>query len=295
MAGVLPPTPGEVLEDLRRSAQALGEYRRQVVLVGGLVPLCYRRLFDPEGEVGERLYTYDVDWAVPTRLPRTEPRLAELIERAGYRVVFSQQVAAPVGKFQHARFGEAPPVLVDFLTDREGGRETRDGRDATTVQVQGGLLLEALPYVRLLLDGTLAFDLRQLAELGLARRLVIQLPHPANYVLQKLLAAEQRPQKEKRAKDWANVYEVALITRERWPGLGARMAELRAGPVAPAGWLRQAARIAREKFSAASQEGPVAIARLLGATSMPVREETVFQTLHPFLVALGLATSGGER
>jgi len=289
MAGIPPPNPAEVLEDLRRSAQALGEYRKQVVLVGGLVPLCYRQLFEPGQEHGERLFTFDVDWAVPRRLPSQGPGLAELITRAGYEVVFSQQLSVPVGKFQHARFDGGPPVLVDFLTDREGGRETRDGRDATTVQVQPGLRLEALPYLGLLLSGTLEFDLSALAELELARRLLIRVPHPANFVLQKLLAAEKRPQREKRAKDWANVYEVAVITRERWPELAARVEDIRASGLAPPAWFRQLARIARGSFSQPTQDGPVAIARLLGATALPVREETVFRTMHPFLEALGLA------
>ena len=51
MAAQNSPGIEEVLDDLQRSARALGVYAKDIVLAGGLVPLCYRKLYnnDPEG------------------------------------------------------------------------------------------------------------------------------------------------------------------------------------------------------------------------------------------------------
>jgi len=176
------PDIAEVYADLVRAAQALADYRTEIVLAGGLVPLCYRQVFSTGSEAPEPLLTFDIDWAVPTEVPLRQGRsIRQAIEQAGYREVLSQFVVPPVAKYQHERFDDKTPapVYLDFITDRPGGPTSRSGRDLTKLDVQEGFKVVALPYVRILQQDPLDFDLARLAVLHLDEPCEVQHGVPA--------------------------------------------------------------------------------------------------------------------
>ena len=195
MAGQKIPGINEVLDDLERSARRLDAYSRNIVLAGGLVPLCYRKIYTSELEDHASLLTFDVDWAVPNNVPLKEGQsIVETLRSAGYHEVLSHLVVPPVAKYQHERFDpkDPAPVYLEFVTDRVGGPKSRTGEDRSSMNVQAGFRVVALPYVRILMDGTLDFDLAALDRTGIEGPLQVQVPHPANYVLHKLLVSEKR-------------------------------------------------------------------------------------------------------
>ena len=87
-----------VLEECKRSAQALEPYLDDLVLIGGLVPLCYRKLYGGLNET-QCLATTDIDWAVRGRLPvKQSVGVDELLLAAGFLQKFSQGDVPPSSK-----------------------------------------------------------------------------------------------------------------------------------------------------------------------------------------------------
>jgi hypothetical protein len=126
-----------------------------------------------------------------------------------------------------------------------------------------------------------------IAELGLRGRREILLPQPANYVLQKVLAGPERS-RDKRDKDLAYIYEVALLTRDDWPGIAAALVRLRGRY--PQRWFSRARSLLLHDFEAVGSDGPVAVARqyrgLMPGGGAP-SERAVHTVIIGFLEAIG--------
>ena len=136
---------------------------------------------------------------------------------------------------------------------------SRNPHRARTVRiVQRGLTAQALRYLDLLLDTPIEMDASRVRELGLAHRRKILLPQPANYVVQKILAWPERAP-EKRDKDLAYIYEVALLTRDRWDEVARSLVELRRRHPAP--WFSRARKLMEKLFASDTSDGPIAVAR----------------------------------
>ncbi|MBW1809865.1 MAG: hypothetical protein JRJ19_10880 [Deltaproteobacteria bacterium] len=291
MAGQKIPGIQEVLDDLKRSARALDAYSEDIVLAGGLVPLCYRKIYVSELEDHKSLFTFDVDWAVPNKVPLKEGQsVVESIRSAGYQEVLSHLVVPPVAKYQHERFDpENPaPVYLEFITDRAGGPRSRTGNDQSSMNVQSGFRVVALPYVRILLGGTLDFDLAELDKTVIEEPLQVQVPHPANYVLHKLLVSEKRAKREKHDKDLAYVYDVALVTQNDWGAIGKRLKENEVTKKYPAKWLKDARRIVSNHFRDETSDGPIVISRIYRSIAVPVSESGAYRVMADFFQKIGL-------
>jgi hypothetical protein len=284
------PESKEVLDDLQRSARALSKYKEDFVLVGGLVPLCYRKIFQGDVETIKPILTSDIDWAVPNRIQEKEgQKIITLINKAGYRQILSQHVVPPIAKFQHERFDEktTAPVTLEFITDRKGGTSSRSGEDLTKVNVQAGFRVVALSHVRILMDRPMTFDLSKVDDLGLKEKLEVQIPHPANYVLQKLLISKRRSTKEKHDKDLAYVYDVAILTRGKWHAIKERLEQIE--KAIPSKWMKDARRIVDQGFQDKTSAGPIAISRIYQKTAPQLTEVRVHRVMSDFFMQVGLS------
>ena len=278
-----------VLEDLKNSAQALEPYLDDLVLVGGLVPLCYRELFDSE-EGTQCLATADIDWAVPVALPIRQSAGADsLLLAAGFRQKFSHRDVPPSAMYQHERFQEKSlaPIYLEFITDRMGGPVSRSGEAATKVRIQEGFAVPALPYVSILLKETMSFSLRRLGFSELKEEFKIQIPHPANYVFHKMLVAERRSRSQKREKDWGNVFETAVMTQGIRDEMRDRLSNYEKSKQFSPAWIKRARKLAQEQFGDRFSDGPVAVTRLVSKAGYGMSEAGVFEVMKRFFEDLG--------
>ncbi len=285
------PDIAEVYADLIRATEALGDYRSAIVLAGGLVPLCYRQVFGVGSDLHSPLLTFDIDWAVPNEVPLKQGRsIRQAIEMAGFREILSQFVVPPVAKFQHERFGdeEPAPVYLDFITDRSGGPTSRLGADRSKLDVQAGFKVIALPYVRLLFEKTMEFDLSTIESLHLDNPLAVRIPHPACYVLHKILVSQKRRKAEKRDKDLAYLYDLAVGSRDDWITIQEAMAEIRQAKRFPASWWQAAQKIVAKVFGETASSGPIGVARIYSSIGESVSEPSVLRVMTSFFKEIGL-------
>lgn len=282
-----PTSFDDVLPDLARFIRALGDYREVTILAGGFVPFFYRRMPNFTPLSLPPLLTSDIDWALPTQLDVLGGRrLSDRLEDLDLVTIHSRDTEPPVQRYQHKRFGNENlgPVYGEFLVPLVGSAVDRRGSPRTVQTMQDGLTAQALRYLDLLFEFPIEFDASAVLELGLTGPHVIRVPHPATYVLQKLLA---RPSREpaKRDKDLAYIYEVALLTRERWHEVATVLEQLKNRSYEYETWLQKARQQFGTLFRDVASEGPIAVARtyrgLSGAGWLP-SELAVWTVLNGF-------------
>lgn len=284
-----PQDPREVLADLGKLIDALGDYRSVAILTGGFVPLMYRRMPGFVTPPMPPLLTSDFDWTVPTRLEVLGGEaLAERLLDSKLVTIPSAGTEPAVLRFQPERFGTTTlgPTYVEFLAPLVGADVDRKGKPKTVVRVQRGLTAQLLRYLDLLFVEPMLFDAARVPELGLAGPTNILLPNPANYVIQKLLAWPSRDA-GKRGKDLAYVHEVAVLTQKLWPELAATVVRLKAR--FPVAWFDRARDLIERQFESEAAEGPIAVVRQYrGLPGRAPTERAVWQTVRDFARATGL-------
>jgi len=284
-----PQDPREVLADLGKLIDALGDYRSVAILIGGFVPMMYRHMPDLVTPPMPPLFTSDFDWTVPARLDVLGGEaLAERLLDSKFVTIPSAGTEPPVLRFQPERFGTTTlgPTYAEFLAPLVGADVDRKGNPKTVVRVQRGLTAQLLRYLDLLFVEPMLFDAATLPELGLAQPTNILLPNPASYVIQKSLAWPSRDA-GKRGKDLAYVHEVAVLTQKRWPEVEATIERLRAR--FPAAWFDRVRDLTDRQFDSEAADGPIAVVRQY--RDLPGRapsERAVWQTVRDFARAVGI-------
>lgn len=290
----LPTELREVVFDLEACTRALGPYSEDAILIGGLVPLLYRIMFDAGSTARRPISTFDIDLVLPDPLSiRQSVLLHSRMLESDFIATESQTVRSgnPKVRYHHSRHGtsQLAPIHVEFLGPRTGSSTDRKGRDATFKEIQQGLIAELLPYITVLQFRPIVVDTSQLEGWKEASR-PLRVPQPACYVVQKALVRDKRPTSEKRDKDAAQIYDVALLTREAWPQLAAVVNDLKKATIPPK-WLRRAKACLHQMFQGESANGTEGVCRIyrdiVDAKHQPTAE-AVFRAMSLFLSAVGL-------
>ncbi|RPJ62720.1 MAG: hypothetical protein EHM12_03965, partial [Dehalococcoidia bacterium] len=179
---------------LYKALNVLKLYLGQIVLVGGWVPVIYRKY----GNIGSRhpsVRTTDIDIAVPRRIPDTElPSLDSLLVEAGYKVEIVGSYGGAV-KYELA----TPPSEIEFITPEIG----RSGQPS--ISVQNGLQAQALRYVNILLENTRQINIQE-KKAAIKITGVVKVPSPAAFIFQKALTLPER--RSKQAKDLYYIFDL---------------------------------------------------------------------------------------
>jgi len=182
------------LLSLYKALDVLKPYLGQIVLVGGWVPVIYRKY----GNIGSRhpsVRTMDIDIAVPRRMPDTGlPTIDSLLTKAGYEVEIVGSYGGAV-KYELT----TPPSEIEFITPETG----RPGQPS--ISVQNGLQAQALRYVEILLDNTREITISE-HKAAIKFTGIVKVPSPAAFIFQKSLTLPDR--RSKQAKDLYYIFDL---------------------------------------------------------------------------------------
>jgi len=176
------------LEVLRRLEKA--GVLRGLVLIGSWCAYFYPDYFGGKTKLSA-LRTRDIDFLIPTPSKiKGELRVAELLADLGF---ISDRRGEGYVRLSH------PELIIDFLV-AERGR----GTDKPYPVKALGIKAQPLRFVSFLSDDTV--EVR-------SRGLILILPHPVNFGLQKLIVSGRRADRDKGAKDRLQAIEVLRAVR----------------------------------------------------------------------------------
>ena len=181
------------LEVLHRLAKA--NILRHTVLVGSWCTVFYKEYFAGTNYL-PLIRTRDIDFLIPRPSTiKTKADVAELLKELGFVVGFT----GPEGYMRL----EHPQLIIEFLVPERG-----KGLNRPYPLPQLGLNAQALRFLDFLTQHTITVKVD---------RMLVTLPHPANYALQKLLILDRRRRPEKTAKDKDAAVQVlkALIEKDQ--------------------------------------------------------------------------------
>jgi hypothetical protein len=261
-------------------AHLLGEYRQDVVLVGGWVP----ELLFPEAEI-THVGSLDVDLALNHRS----------LDDAGYRTIHELLVGReyyqkPDGQpFQYFRRvqtagGQEIIVPVDFLAGEYGGR----GRKHRSQRVSGmqprkarGCDLAFSEPTQIHLEGRL--------PAGPMDSAILNVVDVTAFIIMKAMAVEGRLNE----KDPWDIY-FCLCS---YPGGTAALAE-RFKPRLKNGLVREGLQIIADKFASVDHYGPAAVSAFEEITdpeARAIRRRDAFERVRDLLERLGLSQTGSSQ
>jgi hypothetical protein len=245
----------EALRLLGRVIVATQPYADQLLVIGGMVPVLYRRA---PGFARARLAppgTLEVDMTVPPRLALVDRPMVELLGDADLKAFEAPGYRGQPGAqaFQDAAYGTTRKArsFVEFLAPMQGRG------DKGLLEVQPGLRAEALRYLDILAFEPLVLHASAIPELGVHTPSRLRIPQPALYVAQKILARRSGRHPNKQRKDLAYVFDVAALSQPLWANQGEVVKRAAAEDVAWRRWLARAGRDLRDLFAAPTADGPV--------------------------------------
>ncbi len=293
MMGPRSPRLDDVLHDLGRSVDALGNHMSATVLTGGLAVFLYRWCM-PNAQVSQPpLMTYDIDWAVPEQfVPPYDVGIDSKLKEAGFVASLSGSHQNPVTHYhlQRHKTQYLAPIYLEFIAPRQGSKRDRRGKNQGIIEIEPGLHAQTDPYLGLLLVENFTVDASKIPSLGVAESRLIRLANPACLVVQKVLIRKRR-EPHKRANDAAHIYDVALTTRPIWHTLAETLTRIENSGSFPKRWFKEARRLLTDVFATPQAAGPVEVARIyrdaMSEATAP-SEDAVYRVVAAFLKSLGL-------
>lgn len=274
------PFPPDLIQLLQRACLALGPYRGQAVLVGGLVPFVYRHhpAFDHTSPVPP-LGTKDADMAVPLPLVvRDGVTLCRRLEAGGLVAEVGRDIDGQdsVTRFFLPERRSAKDPYLEFLVRDPGRWREMEGRPQTDLRAH------TVDFLDLLVDQTWTITVPGIGD--------IDVPHPTGYVAQKTRIADRRGPKW--AKDQGDVVLVIWAFHSLWDD----MASVWRGFVQrhPHGvWLKGVLAQWRRFYASPRAEGALAVAEIYRQTAtINIPASAIHKVMSDFMARLG---SDGSR
>jgi hypothetical protein len=262
-----------------------------MVLVGGWVPYFYRYLPAVSAPTHDPILTLDFDLATPDRLVQSGGRpLDKLLTSSEFTVI--RAMDPPIPRYQHLRRGDKDlaPVHFEFLASLTGPEADQRGESNALREIQPGLQAQRLRYLELLLHEPLEMSTERVPDLLVTPPVVLRIPNPASYLIQKgLIHGRRRP--ERAEKDSAYVHEVALLWSGQEPEVRTMLDSLAGCFPLWARWVARGRSELARGFSSETSDGPVSVERELASArvSPAVTARAAFRVVRPFLEkALGV-------
>lgn len=242
--------------------QVLSAIRRNLedfVLVGGFASFLYQ-FHERAKPVGlSPLLTYDIDLASRGRVSiRGGKTVNESLSEIGLIEKFTGNCTPPLVKYFPK--DKKPPLYVEFLTPLHGSENKRRASDVTQ-KIQPDLSAQKLRFLDLLLKNPWTINTSSVPGLGKYPNLVLKIPHPSMFIMQKILISGRRTDTS-RAKDFGYIYQVLGFFREDWETL-AKEYEVLIDDLQWKRWYKRFIRLSKELFGTPQKNGPIEASRII--------------------------------
>lgn len=170
-----------LLDYLSRILEKSGEHLSRFILIGGYASLLYNLKMEEEPPV----FTTDLDLLME-ETNETDRVLEEKLKELKFEIEISKRGET---KFRNHTWKENQGIdfEIEFLIPKIG-HENREHKNKSY-----GITPQSLRFLDILLENCWSFDFKGGKK--------IKIPHPARYLIQKLLSYERRKEKQKREND----------------------------------------------------------------------------------------------
>lgn len=229
--------------------------------MGGFASLLYR-FHEAADQVDiPALITYDVDLASGGEVPiRGEKSIHTSLEEAGLRRELVGNYEKPVVKYYPTEKTDLA-YYVEFLAPLFGSGMRRDGEPDLLQEIQEDLSAQKLRYLDLLIQNNWIVHTSSVPSLKDDPDLVVRVPHPCMYIMQKVLTLEKRPRTD-RNKDFAYIYQTLTYFRKSLESLAHQYEGLIKNPVWKK-WYIKFVKLTQEVFYSPQNEGPIEGSQIL--------------------------------
>lgn len=194
------------LEKFGRLIEALEPWLDEIVIIGGWAQRLYR--LDPRARAVDYvpLATLDSDIAIPLKMSAKGENVRERLIAAGFK---EERVGEDRPPATHYHFGSGGGFYAEFLTPLFGSERHRNGKRKATREV-GGISLQQLRYVDILLLSPWKVTLHKAAGYPFENAKQVQITNPVTFLMQKILIQNVRDRKD-RAKDALYIHDTIEI------------------------------------------------------------------------------------
>ena len=215
------------VDDFARTVEALGPYLADLVFIGGWAHFLFTLRPEATPLSFTPLTTRDADVAAPLRLAPREQTIAQLLIGAGFEQRLSGDHNPPVSEY--ALGDDTSGFYVEFLAPLVGGEVKRGGREDFTTSV-GGVTAQTLRYLDILLMAPWSVTLARESGFPVSRPMVVQIPNPAAYMVQKVLTLRRRAP-GRQSKDLLYLHDTLAVFTDALPQVRAEWNRLVPGMV----------------------------------------------------------------
>ena len=256
---MIEPMRAEETQFLYQVLSAIRRNLEDFVLVGGFASFLYQfhKRAKPAGL--SPLLTYDIDLASRGRVSvRGGKSVHKLLLEIGLEEEYTGNCTPPMVKYFPK--DKTPSMYVEFLTPLHGSENKRGVSDVTQ-KIQPDLSAQKLRFLDLLLKNPWTMNTSSIPGLGKYPGLVVKIPHPSMFIMQKILISGGRTDKS-RAKDFAYIYQVLGFFREESDVL-AREYEVFIDDLEWKRWYKRFIRTSMELFGTPQRDGPIEASRII--------------------------------
>jgi hypothetical protein len=129
-----------------------------------------------------------------------DKNIDQLLTEAGLTATFKSMDTPPIIHYEGNI--EGCDIEIEFLTDQKGSKPD------VVIEVQKGLHAEALRYISIATDNTIAITIDDFTNQKMEQPLQVKVPTPQAYIFHKGLVYEKRREELKKAKDLYYIFEV---------------------------------------------------------------------------------------
>ena len=178
----------------------LREYLSDIVIGGGWAPLVYYHYLLGD-KTKNPVRTFDIDLMVKTNVAiKGDKNIDQLLTEANLTATFKTMDTPPIIHYEGNI--EGCDIEIEFLTNQEGSNPD------VVIEVQKGLHAEALRYLSIATDNTIALTIDDFTNQGKSEPLQVKVPTPQAYIFNKGLVFKRRKEELKKAKDLYYIFEI---------------------------------------------------------------------------------------
>jgi hypothetical protein len=268
----------KISEEMQFFYQVLSAIRfnlEDFVLVGGFASYLYQFHERAKPTDLPSLLTYDIDLASAEKISvRGGKSVHQSLAEIGLEEEFTGSCTPPLVKYFPK--DRKPSMYVEFLTPLRGS-ETKRGVPDITQNIQPDLSAQKLRFLDLLLKNPWEINIRSVPIFNKFPKLVVKIPHPGMFIMQKILISERRTGKS-RPKDFAYIYQTLSYLREDLKTIAKEYKILIDNPEWKK-WYRKFIRLSKEIFGNPQEDGPIGASEILDRAT----PEMIFAAVNRFI------------